>query len=191
MKLAKEMTSMEIKTIGHSTHTKEEFLSLLKKYKIETLVDVRSFPGSKYVPQFNKENMQIWIPKENIKYLHMPELGGRRNKNKEIDESLVNGWTNTAFRNYAAYSLTQGYKEGIDKLINLSKESNVCYMCSEALPWRCHRLIISNTLVSKGMNVYHIMPEGYLIIHEIGMYGAEATEKGSQLIYPKAKDKKL
>lgn len=181
---------MDIYTIGHSTHTEEEFISLLKKYKIEVLVDVRSFPGSKYVPQFNKENMEIWLPKQDIKYIHIAELGGRRNKNKEINELLVNGWRNAAFRNYAAYSLTQGYEKGIERLIKLSEENQVCYMCSEALPWRCHRLIISNTLVSRGIHVHHIMTEDNIIDHEIGMYGVEAIKAGSQLIYPKAEEEK-
>ena len=129
--------------------------------------------------------MELWLPRNDIKYIHMPELGGRRNKNKEIDQSLVNGWKSAAFRNYAAYSLTQVYEEGIEKLIKLSNEDRVCYMCSEAVPWRCHRLIISNTLVSKGINVYHIMTEKKTITHEVGVFGAEAVKKGSQLIYPK------
>lgn len=180
---------MEIYTIGHSIHTEKVFTALLKEYKIELLTDVRSFPGSKYVPQFNRENMKIWLPKEGIKYRHIPELGGRRNKNKEIDELSVNGWKNVAFRNYAAYSLTEGYEEGIDRLIKLSKENKTCFMCSEAVPWRCHRLIISNTLVSKGMNVFHIMDEDHIITHEIGMYGAKAIKEGSKLIYPKMEGK--
>ena len=179
---------MEIYTIGHSNHTEEDFISLLEKYKIEVLVDVRSFPGSKFVPQFNKENMMIWLPQNDIKYLHLPELGGRRNKNKDIDELLVAGWNKAAFRNYAAYSLTQGYEEGIERLINLSNEKRVCYMCSEALPWRCHRLIISNTLVSMGINIFHIMNNESLITHKVGMYGAEAIKRGTQLIYPMLKN---
>ncbi len=185
------MISIEVYTIGHSTHTEKEFVLLLKKNKIEILVDVRSFPGSKYVPQFNKENMKMWLAKENIKYIHIEELGGRRNKNKEIDELLVNGWKNPAFRNYAAYSLTQGYEEGIDRLIKLSRENQVCYMCSEALPWRCHRLIISNTLVSRGISVNHIITDSSIITHEIGMYGAVAIKKGSQLIYPEQMGEKI
>lgn len=148
---------MNIYTIGHSTHSKEEFIAILKKYEIKILVDVRSFPGSKYVPQFNQEAIEKWLPDNDIKYIHMPELGGRRNKSKIIDEKFVAGWQNTAFRNYAAYSLTKEYEEGIEKLIDLSKDNTVCYMCSEAVPWRCHRLLISNTLVSKGLNVFHII----------------------------------
>lgn len=175
---------MKIYTIGHSTHSEEEFLSLLKHCGIETLVDVRSFPGSKYVPQFNKENMEEWVSQAGIKYIHMKELGGRRNKNKDIDQSLVSGWRKAPFRNYAAYSLTQKYEEEIDKLIGLAKESTVCYMCSEAVPWRCHRLLISNTLTFKGLDVYHIMTEEKTIHHEISIYGAQAVEEDSKLIYP-------
>lgn len=175
---------MEMYTIGHSTHTEAVFLSFLNKYEIQLLVDVRSFPGSRYVPQFNKENMEIWLPQNNIKYLHLPELGGRRHKDKDIAGSLVDGWKNAAFRNYAAYSLTPGYEAGIDRLISLAKENKVCYMCSEAVPWRCHRLLISNTLVSRGISIYHIISETDLITHELGMYGATPVERGAQLIYP-------
>lgn len=182
---------MDVYTIGHSTHPEEEFVLLLKKYDIEVLVDVRSYPGSRYVPQFNKENMTIWLPKKDILYFHLPELGGRRNKDKEIDEQLVKGWKNTAFRNYAAYSLTQGYEEGIDRLIKLSKENKVCYMCSEALPWRCHRTIISNTLVAKENSVYHIMTDGNITPHEVGKYGAVPVIKGSQIIYPMIENKEI
>ena len=90
---------MDIYTIGHSTHSSDEFSSLLKSYDIEALVDVRSYPGSNHMPQFNKENIEKWLPESGISYLHMPSLGGRRKKNHEIDESLVNGWRNTSFQN--------------------------------------------------------------------------------------------
>lgn len=182
---------MDVYTLGHSTHPKEEFISLLRKYQIELLVDVRSLPGSRYVPQFDKEKMEAWLPENGIKYLHMPELGGRRNKNKDVDITLVHGWHNASLRNYAAYTFTDGYKEGINKLIKLSEENKLCYMCSEALPWRCHRWIISDTLVSKGINVFHIMSEGELMTHELGKYGAIPEKMGSQLIYPAAPISKL
>lgn len=175
---------MDIYTLGHSTHSKEEFIALLKKYQIERLVDVRSFPASRYVPQFNKENMEIWLPQNNIKYTHLPELGGRRSKSKIIDELLVDGWRNAAFRNYAAYSLTSEYENGISQLISLSKKTIVCYMCSEAVPWRCHRLLISNTLVSRGFSIYHIVSDKNLITHELGMYGATPVKRGTQIVYP-------
>ena len=125
---------MDIYTIGHSTHSIEEFISLLKTYEIELLVDVRSYPGSNYMPQFNKENMEKWVPENGIEYMHMPSLGGRRKKNHDIDESLVDGWRNTSFQNYAAYSLTKEYEEALGELISLEKEKRVCYMCSESVP---------------------------------------------------------
>lgn len=129
--------------------------------------------------------MEVWLPKHDIKYIHMKVLGGRRRKNKEIDQTLIDGWKNTSFKNYAAYSLTQNYDEGIEEIIDLSVKNTVCYMCSEAVPWRCHRLIVSNTLVLKGLDVYHIMTEKKTITHEIGKYGAKAVIRGNQLIYPK------
>lgn len=175
---------MLIYTIGHSTHTEEDFLSLLKAYEIQTLVDVRSYPGSKYVPQFNKENMEVWIPDTGIKYIHMKELGGRRSLDHSVDESLINGWKSPSFKNYASYSLTEKYEDAITRLITLAKDSTLAYMCSEAVPWRCHRLIISNTLIIKGLDVHHIISEKELLKHRLGMYGADAVENEGRVIYP-------
>lgn len=180
---------MDIFTIGHSTHSQEEFISLLRDYHIEVLVDVRSYPGSNYVPQFNKENMEIWVPENDIEYIHMKELGGRRKGNKDLDQSLIDGWENQAFRNYAGYTLTPEYEDGINRLIHLGENKTLCYMCSEAVPWRCHRLLISNTLVLRGINVYHIMSEAKTITHELGMYGATPVIEGNKLIYPKYHNK--
>ena len=177
---------MKTYTLGHSTHTQEEFIEILKAYDIELLVDIRSYPGSRHVPQFNKENMEIWVPKAGVKYLHLKELGGRRKGDKDIDESLIDGWTHVAFRNYAGYSLGQEYEEGIEYLISLAKKEKICYMCSESLPWRCHRLIVSNTLVVRGFEVLHIMSKTKTILHELGLYGAKPKIiKGTSIIYPK------
>ena len=179
---------MDIYTIGHSTHSEEEFISILKAYNIETLIDIRSYPGSNYVPQFNKENMEIWLPENGIKYIHMAKLGGRRGRIKDVDEELISGWRQEAFKKYAAYTLTEEYKEGIKELIAIAKNERVCYMCSESLPWRCHRLLVSNTLVSMGFNVYHIMSDTKTIKHELNKYGAKLIEDNKgRLIYPKDK----
>lgn len=175
---------MNIFTIGHSTHSKLEFLAILKTYDIERLVDVRSYPGSRYMPHFNQENMKQWLPESNIEYFHMPDLGGRRRKNKEIDESIVAGWRHVSFRNYAAYALSNKYDLALDKLIQLAKEKRVCYMCAESVPWRCHRSIISNNLVLKGWTVHHIIDGSNEILHIFGKYGAKPVVEGNQLIYP-------
>ncbi len=176
---------MDIYTIGHSTRTIEEFIFIMHKYEIDVLVDVRSYPGSNYVPQFNKEIMQKWLVDSGVEYIHLSELGGRRKSNPNIDEALVSGWEKTAFRNYAEYSLSEAYKKGIDKLVALSKHQTICIMCAEIVPWRCHRLIISNSLVFKGEKVFHIIGESKLVEHKLGMYGAKAVIDNDKIIYPK------
>lgn len=176
---------MDIYTIGHSTHSQEDFIEILKSYDIEVLVDIRSYPGSKYVPHFNKENIEEWLPRSGIEYIHMKELGGRRKAVKNIDESLIEGWEKEAFRNYASYSLTEEFVSAIDKLISLAEEQRVSYMCAESVPWRCHRLIVSNSLTARDIDVYHIMSKTKTILHSLDKFGAPAVVKGSKVIYPK------
>ncbi|NLY37078.1 MAG: DUF488 domain-containing protein [Tissierellia bacterium] len=176
---------MNIYTMGHSTYTIEEFVLLMKQYKIQLVVDVRSYPGSRYVPQFNKENMRVWLGDNGLEYIHLPELGGRRKGDPASDEALVAGWDKASFRNYAAYSLTEEYEKGIEKLIRLSMEQIICVVCAEALPWRCHRLIISNSLVYRGQRVFHIIGKSELIEHSLSLYGAEAVIDKGRLIYPR------
>lgn len=173
-----------IYTIGHSTHTEEEFLDLLKQHGTELLADVRSYPGSRHVPQFNRENMEQWLPEQGIGYLHLKDLGGRKRKIEGIDEKLVNGWRNESFRNYAAYSLTETYEKAIEDLILRAKEKVLCCMCAEAVPWRCHRLIISNTLSLKGVEVLHIISDREVIRHRLGMYGANPVVDQNKITYP-------
>lgn len=175
----------DLYTIGHSIHSEFSFIKLLKHYDINILVDVRSLPGSNYVPQFNKENMECWLLAAGFRYIHMPILGGKRNKNKTTDQSLISGWKNASFKNYAGYTLTPEYQSGIGRLKNLIGDNNVCIMCSESVPWRCHRLIISNTLVAQNVCVKHIMSEKSVIAHAFGSYGAKPVlkEDGS-IIYP-------
>lgn len=177
---------MHIYTIGHSTLSIEDFLNCLLRYKIQTLVDVRSYPGSRYVPDFNKEHLQITLENANIKYVHLSKLGGRRKSYSTDDYNNVNGWKNQSFKNYASYTLTKEYDSGINELINYAKTQIVCIMCAESVPWRCHRLIISNTLVDRGIMVYHIINSNQLITHKIGMYGAEVKKIDGKIFYPKS-----
>lgn len=176
---------MKIFTIGHSTHSQEEFLSLLKEHKIKRLVDVRSYPGSNYVPIYNKETMSLWLKEAGIDYVHLPKLGGRRKKDKGLDPKLIEGWTHSAFRNYAAYTFTKSYKEGIKNLIKLAQEKRTVMMCSEAVPWRCHRLLVSNTLVNQGIKLEHIINKGKTTDHYLGLYGADPSVKNGEVVYPK------
>lgn len=181
---------MDIFTVGHSTHTKEEFLSLLNNAQIEMLVDVRAFPGSKKFPQFHKDEMSKWLPEAGIEYLHIKELGGRRNKSKMIDDDVNDAWNNQSFHNYADYTLEEGFQKGVTKLTKIAKKKTVAYCCSERHPSRCHRLLISNWLALNNWSVYHIIdgPKGETEIekHEPGKWGAFPVKDANGAIeYPK------
>jgi uncharacterized protein (DUF488 family) len=146
-----------IYTIGHSTHPLDEFMAMLKSFQIECLVDIRSFPGSRRYPHFNKEALAVSLPENNIRYIHLKELGGRR---KAKPDSINTGWRVAAFRGYADYMETDAFKNGIKELEQIAYEKRTVYMCSEAVWWSCHRSLVSDYLKVKGWTVMHIMGIG-------------------------------
>lgn len=148
---------LSIWTVGHSTFSIDDFILKLRSFEIELLADVRSFPGSRRYPHFNKENLQTSLTAAGIKYLHLPELGGRR---RARPDSINMTWRNESFRGYADYMETKEFAVGIERLLGLASESRVAIMCSEAVWWRCHRSMISDYLKVKGIDVVHIMGEG-------------------------------
>lgn len=158
-------------TIGHSTRTAEAFAGLLRGEGIELVADVRSYPGSRTNPQFGRATMRGWLDDTGIGYRHLAALGGRRNK-QDADPEINAGWHNAAFRNYADYTRTPAYEDGIAELLDLAGGRRVACMCSEALPWRCHRLLIANTLTARGVKVRHIMGDHEVETHELGRWGA-------------------
>lgn len=141
-------------TIGHSTHSFEEFLQMLNSFSIQGLADVRSYPGSRKFPQFNKESLAVTLPENGIEYIHILKLGGRR---KVSPTSKNIAWRHPAFRGYADYMETSAFSEGIQELISIADKKRTAYMCSEAVWWRCHRSMISDCLKSKGWKVVHIL----------------------------------
>lgn len=144
-------------TIGHSTLAIEDFVSRLRSFDIEALVDVRSFPGSRRYPQFNQENLQTALAAAEIKYQHFRELGGRR---RARADSLNMAWRNESFRGYADYMETEDFATGISRLLQLAVTSRTVIMCAEAVWWRCHRSLISDYLKAKGVFVFHILGVG-------------------------------
>lgn len=150
----KESGNKAIWTIGHSTRTSDQFIAMLQSFRIQLLADIRSYPGSRRYPQFNKEALEISLPKNDIKYIHIKELGGRRKANPH---SANTAWRNDAFRGFADYMETAEFKKGIDDLQQLASIERTAYMCSEAVWWRCHRSLISDFLKSIGWRVMHIM----------------------------------
>ena len=144
-------------TIGHSTRTIDELTAMLQSFRIELVADVRSYPGSRRYPQFNKEALEISLAKNNTRYVHLPELGGRRKANPDSKNTM---WRNDAFRGYADYMQTDDFKKGIEQLQSLADKQQTAYMCSEAVWWRCHRSLISDYLKSLDWTVMHIIAIG-------------------------------
>jgi uncharacterized protein (DUF488 family) len=148
---------LSIWTVGHSTLSIEDFIAQLRAVEIELLADVRSFPGSRRYPHFNKENLSLSLVDAAIGYQHLRELGGRR---RVRPDSLNLAWRNESFRGYADYMETKEFGLGIEELLGLATESRVAIMCSEAVWWRCHRSMISDYLKAKGIDVLHLMGKG-------------------------------
>jgi uncharacterized protein (DUF488 family) len=153
---------LQLWTVGHSTRPAEEFGQLLLAHNIKTLVDVRSFPGSRRYPQFNKNALADFLQTIKIDYVHAPKLGGRR---KPSARSHNTAWKNASFRAYADYMETEEFKEGISDLISIEKSGPTAIMCAESLWWRCHRSLISDYLKSHGATVVHILDEKKTEVH--------------------------
>ncbi|HJX91700.1 MAG TPA: DUF488 domain-containing protein [Pyrinomonadaceae bacterium] len=153
---------LQVWTVGHSTRTAEEFRRLLEAHKIETLIDVRSFPGSRRYPQFNKAALAGDLTTLDIKYLHAPLLGGRRQANAS---SKNTAWKNASFRAYADYMETHSFKQGISELLEVASKDRSAVMCAEALWWRCHRSLISDYLKANHIAVVHILDEKKTEVH--------------------------
>jgi uncharacterized protein (DUF488 family) len=146
---------MRIWTIGHSTRSIDTFISLLKANGIKVLVDVRTWPGSKRYPQFNKEKLLDSLGKAGIRYEHFPELGGRR---KAKQDSKNTAWRNESFRGYADYMETEEFDKGVKRILDLAAEAGpTSIMCAEAVWWRCHRSLISDYLKARDIEVLHIV----------------------------------
>ena len=167
----------KIYTIGHSTHTLEEFIKILQSFEIQHLVDVRELPGSNKYPQFNKENLEVVLPQVGIAYTHLPLLGGRRRVHKDSKNTR---WHNASFRAYADYMETDDFEKGIAELIAIAEKENTAYMCAEALWFRCHRSMISDYLKAKGWEVEHIMA---IDKEEPHSYTAPARIIGDKVVY--------
>ena len=146
---------MRIWTIGHSTRTIEVFISLLAEHGIRLLADVRSLPGSKRYPQFNKEALADSLGNAGIRYEHFPELGGRR---KAKPGSTNVAWRNASFRGYADYMETDEFHKGVSRLLDLAADVGpIAIMCAEAVWWRCHRSLVADYLKADGIEVIHIL----------------------------------
>lgn len=169
---------MTIYTIGHSTRSIEEFIALLTAHDITRVVDVRTIPKSRRNPQFAGEALATSLLERGIAYTWMKELGGLRRPSKDSPNAA---WRNDSFRGYADYMQTPAFAAAIDELIALAAEDRVAIMCSEAVPWRCHRSLIGDALLVRGVEVLDIMGETRAPEHRLTSF---AKVEGSNVTYP-------
>jgi uncharacterized protein (DUF488 family) len=175
-----EARSSLVLTVGHSTRTFEEFLGLLLAHGARRLVDVRRFPHSPRHPHFDAEALSERLPREGgIGYRHLPGLGGRR---RPHPDSPNTGWRNLSFRGYADHMRTPEFHADFERLVGLLCEERVCLMCSEAVWWRCHRRMIADALLVRGLPVEHVMDEHRRTVHALTPWAVVVG--GAELIYP-------
>lgn len=171
-----------IYTIGHSTRPIEEFTAILQKYKIRQLVDIRTIPRSRRNPQYGQENLEKSLSQAGIDYIYMKSLGGLRPAVKETQNP---GWKNQSFQNYADYMQTPEFKKGVDELEALSKDQPTVMMCAEAVPWRCHRRLVGDALLIRGMEVIDIFDEKTSKPHLLTSF---AKVQGDNITYPASEE---
>jgi uncharacterized protein (DUF488 family) len=173
-----EAKQIVVFTIGHSTHPIEEFISLLKLNEVNFLVDVRTIPRSRRNPQFNIEALPESLADVGIEYKHMASLGGLR---RTRADSPNTGWRNESFRGYADYMQTAEFQKAINALIDLATHHQIAIMCAEAVPWRCHRSLIGDALLVRGIEVLEIISTAKPKPHKLTSF---AHVEGETITYP-------
>ena len=144
-------------TIGHSNRTIEEFIDLLRQNEVQCLLDIRTVPKSRHNPQFGQDQLPQSLEAAGIAYRQMPGLGGLR---RPLKESPNSGWRNTSFRGYADYMQTPEFAQNVDAVIELAGDTRCVLMCAESVPWRCHRSLVADALLVRGIPVEHIINPG-------------------------------
>jgi uncharacterized protein (DUF488 family) len=165
-------------TVGHSTLPLESFIDLLRTYRIERLADIRSIPRSRRNPQFNADTLPAALAEAGIEYRPMPELGGLRHPHKD---SPNKGWRNDSFRGYADYMQTPTFADAVEALIQAGREKRTAIMCAEAVPWRCHRSLVADALLVRGVPAVEILSPTSWRPHELTKF---AAVEGLDITYP-------
>jgi uncharacterized protein (DUF488 family) len=160
-------------TIGHSTRSYGEFLEILRAHGIKRVVDVRSIPRSRHNPQFNREVLSKTLRSARIGYVHLSKLGGLRRARRDSPNM---GWRNTSFRGFADYMQTAEFEAGLQRLIRLARQKRSAVMCAEAVPWRCHRSLIGDALMARGICVKDITSKSRAQTHRLTSFGRLRNE---------------
>jgi uncharacterized protein (DUF488 family) len=166
-------------TIGHSTRPIGEFHDLLRAHAIRQLLDIRTIPKSRRNPQFNTDSLAASLAAAEIGYVHMKDLGGLRHPARD---SINLGWRNASFRGFADYMQTPAFAAALDRAIHLAKETSpTTLMCAEAVPWRCHRSLVADALVVRGIRVFEIISAAEPKKHALTPF---AQVRGLRITYP-------
>lgn len=171
-------------TIGHSTLALADFIAILKNYDIRLLVDIRTVPRSRTNPQYNQDSLPDALVAERLKYTHLAGLGGLRSRNKAfpVGESPNSGWENSSFRNYADYALTPSFSQSLDELIAIATVPTAI-MCAEAVWWRCHRRIVADYLLVRGITALDLIPPAPPQPHKLTAFAR--VQPDGTILYPK------
>jgi len=170
---------LRVYTVGHASLSADDFLELLRAHGIEHVVDVREVPVSQHAPQFDLGKISPFLRVRRIKYRHMKELGGLRRHARA--DSVNTAWRNAALRGFADYMQTPAFASALSNLVHLAQGRRTAMMCSEELPWRCHRLLISDALVARGIEVLHIVSKSEAVPHALSEM---ARVEGGRVRYP-------
>jgi uncharacterized protein (DUF488 family) len=165
-------------TVGHSTRSVDEFVELLRGHGVGQVADVRTIARSRHNPQFNEDALERSLSREEIGYIHMKALGGFRHA---LKDSPNDGWRNASFRGFADYMATAEFREGLEELKTIAELRHTAIMCAEAVPWRCHRSLIADALLSRGWPVRDILSPTDAPAHRLTPFAR--VERG-QLTYP-------
>ena len=176
MPVAKSSTI--VLTIGHSNRTLDEFIRLLRAHDVSRVVDVRTVPRSRHNPHFDKALLPGSLKDAGLKYVHMPGLGGLRHARRD---STNLGWRNASFRGFADYMQTPEFGQNLEALIQLAHEDRIALMCAEAVPWRCHRSLIADALLIRGIRTEDIMSATRRQVHSLTPF---AKVRGTTITYP-------
>lgn len=172
------MSDPRVLTIGHSTHPIDEFIGMLRANGVELVADVRTIPKSRHNPQFGEDELRVSLPEAGIEYRRLEGLGGLRHTTKD---SVNGAWRNASFRGYADYMQTAAFDDALAGLIELARSKTVAVMCAEAVPWRCHRSLIGDALLARGIKVDDIMSATSTKPHDMTRF---AHVDGTRVTYP-------
>lgn len=174
---------LPIYTVGHSTRTIPEFAEILSARQVRQVIDVRTVPRSRTNPQYNADVIGDELAPWRIAYERIPGLGGLRRRSRDVPPEVNGYWENQSFHNYADYALSPAFGEALDQLVARAAEVSTAIMCSEAVWWRCHRRIIADYLLTRGLTVLHLMGPGRI---DRASLTPAARERNGRLVYPAA-----